>query len=346
MAFTVSSLRRVATTTTLTTAFIITPLFNVVAQATTLNGAGASFPKLLYQKYSQEYKKKTGNQVNYQAVGSGSGIRRTIKGAVDFGGSDAAMTDSQMKKGKAGERGIFLIPTAGGAVVPIFNVPGVNDLKLSRASLAGVFSGRITKWNDPKIQQDNPGVSLPNAKVRPVVRADGSGTTFIFTNHLSAVDPYFKGRVGISKKPKWSNDPLKSPKNAGVAATVQRTKNSIGYVEYSYARTNGLKVASVQSGTGEFVQPSLQSINDAFNSIQFPQNFRVFEGNPSKGYPIIGATWMMVYRQYPDAEKAKSVKDWMKWVLTDGQDLNNSLDFARIGPDVVRRALANVESIK
>lgn len=345
MTVSVSSLQRGATTVALTAAIVVSPLFSAIARANILNGAGASFPQNLYAEYIKKYKAETNNQVNYQAVGSGSGIRQVIEGVVDFGGSDAAMTDEQMQEGKAGERGIFLIPTAGGAVVPVVNIPGVSNLNLSREALAGVFSGRITKWNDPKIQKDNPGLSLPDAKVRPVVRADGSGTTFIFTNHLSAINPYFKGLVGVSQKPTWPKDPLKGSKNSGVAALVKSTANSIGYVEFSYARNGDLTIASVQDGSGQFVQPSLENINQAFNAIDFPENFRVFEGNPSSGYPIVGATWMMVYQKYPDASKAKAVKDWVKWVMTNGQQLNNGLDFARMSPKVVERAVQKIETI-
>jgi phosphate transport system substrate-binding protein len=346
MAFSVSSLRRAAATTVFTTAIVISPLLSAIAQAGSISGAGATFPEPLYNEYIKAYQSKNpGEKVSYQAIGSGGGIRQIQAGAVDFGGSDAAMTDAQMDTGKAKERGILLIPTAGGAVVPVINLEGVRELKLSKASLAGVFSGKITNWNDPKIAADNPGVSLPDAKVKTVVRADGSGTTFIFTNHLSAIDAYFKGRVGVATAPQWTTDPLKGRGNAGVASTVQKTKNSIGYVEWSFAKQNGLTIVSVQDKNGQYVQPSLGGINKALESIKFPDNFRAFEGNPD-GYPITGVTWMMVYKQYPDAAKAASVKNWVKWVLNEGQSLNNGKDYAQIGANDRQRALQAVESIK
>jgi phosphate transport system substrate-binding protein len=347
MAFSVSSLRRAVTTTAFTAAIVISPVLSAIAQAGSISGAGATFPEPLYNEYIKVYQSKNpGEKVSYQAIGSGGGIRQVQAGAVDFGGSDAAMTDAQMDTGKAKERGIFLIPTAGGAVVPVINLPGVSNLKLSRASLAGVFSGKITNWNDPKIVADNPGVSLPNEKVRTVVRADGSGTTFIFTNHLSTVDAYFKGRVGVATAPQWTApELLKGRGNAGVASTVQKTKNSIGYVEWSFAKQNGMTIVSVQDKNGQYVQPSLDGINKAVASIKFPANFRAFEGNPD-GYPITGVTWMMVYKQYPDAAKAASVKTWVKWVLTDGQAINNTKDYAQIGASDRQRALQDVESIK
>lgn len=346
MAFSVSSLRRAATTTVLTAVIVASPVFSAIAQAVNLNGAGASFPALLYEEYIKAYQKENpGSKVTYQAIGSGGGIRQVQAGVVHFGGSDAAMTDAQMSAGKAGERGVILIPTAGGAVVPIINLPGVSNLNLSREALADIFSGRISKWNDPKIQKANPGANLPDAKIRPVVRADSSGTTFIWTNHLSAVNPYFKGRVGVSTAPQWSNDPLKGRGNAGVASTVQKTRNSIGYVEYSYAKANNLSVANVQAKNGQFVQPSLEGTNAALSSIKFPENFRVFEGDPESGYPIVGVTWMIVYKQYPTADEANAVKNWMRWVLTKGQELNASKDFARFSGETTQRALQAVETI-
>jgi phosphate transport system substrate-binding protein len=346
MAFTVSSLQRVAASSVLAAALAVSPIVSSIAQAASLKGAGASFPALLYEQYIKEFQKKNpGTKVSYQAIGSGGGIRQVQAGTVDFGGSDAAMTDAQISEGEAGKRGILLIPTAGGAVVPVFKVSGVDNLKLSRSVLPAIFSGQITTWNDKKIQADNPGVKLPSSKINLVVRADGSGTTFIFTNHLSAVNSYFKGRIGVGTAPKWTVDVLKGKGNAGVASTVKGTDNSIGYVEYSYAKQNGLKIADVQDASGSFVQPSLDNTNEAISAIAFPENFRVFEGNPKKGYPIVGVTWMMLYKQYPNADTANAVKSWMKWVLTDGQELNASKDFARMNSDVTQRALQQVESI-
>jgi phosphate transport system substrate-binding protein len=345
MVSSVAAFRKVAVASVAATALFVSPLFSAIAQAASINGAGATFPELLYKKYSQEYQKKTNNQVNYQAVGSGAGIRQVIAGVVQFGGSDAAMTDDQMKDGEAGKRGILLIPTAGGAVVPVFNVSGVSNLKLSKSALAGIFSGKITKWNDDAIAKENSGVKLPGDSIKPIVRADGSGTTFIFTNHLSAVDAYFKGRVGVGTAPKWSNNPLKERGNAGVSSGVKRTPNSIGYVEYAFAKSNGLSIADVQDAGGNFVQPNIGNINEAIGSIQLPDNFRAFVGEPSKGYPIVGLTWMMVYKKYATAQQANDVKSWMKWVLTDGQAINNSLDFSQMNSDTVNRALQAVETI-
>ena len=226
---------------------------------------------------------------------SSCGIRNFVKGTVDFGGSDAAMKDSEIAKVS---RGTILVPTAGGAVSVVYNLPGVSNLKLSRTTLPLIFAGRITKWNDARIRRDNPGVKLPNRRITPVVRADGSGTTFIFTNHLSTISGYFKGRVGTSKKPRWPiRGARKGKGNSGVAALVKRTSGGIGYVNYSYARLNRIKSARVQNRSGQFVAPSLKAANLGLSSVKFPANYRVFVGDASRGYPIVGLTWMMIYKK-------------------------------------------------
>lgn len=336
------ALRRGGIALIVAAAIALTPVLSAIAQSTTLNGAGATFPALLYERYISEFKKKEPNiNVNYQAIGSGGGIRQVIAGVVDFGGSDAAMTDEDMAKVN---RGIILVPTAGGAVTPVYNLPGVNNLRLSREVLPEIFAGRITKWNDPKIAKDNSGVNLPTSDIKTVVRADGSGTTFIFTNHLSAVSPYFKGRVGVGTAPKWTTNPLRGRGNPGVAALVQKTPGSIGYVEYSYAKKNNLTVAAVQNQKGEFLTPSIDNTNKALSAVNFPPNFRVFEGNPSDGYPITGLTWMMVYKQYDSPQKSEAMKKWIEYVLTEGQNLNAGLDFTRIPETVAQRALQQVKA--
>ncbi|QLE55759.1 phosphate ABC transporter substrate-binding protein PstS [Nostoc sp. TCL26-01] len=335
--------QRVFTTAVVTSAVAISPIFTAIAQAQTLNGAGATFPAPLYERYAREVKKKhPGLSINYQAIGSGGGIRQTIAGTVDFGGSDAAMKDEEIAKVK---NGVILVPTAGGAVSVVYNVPGVNNLRLSRGTLPAIFSGQITNWSDAKIKADNPGVNLPNQPIRFVVRADGSGTTFIFTNHLSAISAYFKGRIGANTAPKWTlPNVLKGKGNPGVAALVARTPGSIGYVEYAYAAKNNLKSAQIQNKKGEFVSPSLQSANAALSTVSFPSNYRVFVGDPGQGYPIVGLTWMMVYKQYANAAKAEAVKKWINWVLKDGQQFNDDLNYTRIPADVANRVLQTVNS--
>jgi len=336
-------LNRVVATSVITGAVALSPVLTVIAQAETLNGAGATFPAPLYERYAREVKKKHPDlKVNYQAIGSGGGIRQTINGTVDFGASDAAMKDDEIAKVK---NGVILVPTAGGAVSVVYNLPGINKLRLSRKTLPAIFSGKITNWNDAQIKADNPGVNLPNQPIKFVVRADGSGTTFIFTNHLSSIDPYFKGRIGANTAPKWTlPNALRGKGNPGVAALVARTPGAIGYVEYDYATKNNLKSAEVQNKKGEFVAPSLAGANAALSTVKFPDNYRVFVGDPGQGYPIVGLTWMMVYKKYPTPAKADAVKKWINWVLKDGQQYNDDLNYTKIPGDVVNRVLQTVNS--
>ena len=343
MAFLSTILNRVVATSVITGAVVLSPVLSAIALAETLNGAGATFPAPLYEKYAREVKKKFPDlKVNYQAIGSGGGIRQTIAGTVDFGGSDAAMKDDEIAKVK---NGVILVPTAGGAVSIVYNLPGVSKLRLSRATLPAIFSGQIKNWDDAKIKADNPGVNLPNQPIKFVVRADGSGTTFIFTNHLSAISGYFKGRIGANTAPKWTlPNALKGKGNPGVAALVKSTPGSIGYVEYDYATKNKLNSAEVQNKKGEFVAPSLASANSALSTVKFPDNYRVFVGDPGQGYPIVGLTWMMVYQKYSNPAKAEAVKKWINWVLKDGQQYNDDLNYTKIPGDVVNRVLKTVNS--
>jgi phosphate transport system substrate-binding protein len=343
MAFLSTILNRVVATSVITGAVALSPMLSATTQAQTINGAGATFPAPLYERYAREVKKKHPElKVNYQGIGSSGGIRQITAGTVDFGGSDAAMTDSQIAKVK---KGVILVPTAGGAVSVVYNLPGVSNLKLSRATLPAIFSGQISNWNDPKIKADNPGVNLPNQPIKFVVRADGSGTTFIFTNHLSNINAYFRGRIGTSTAPKWSlKNVLKGKGNPGVAALVKRTSGSIGYVEYDYATRNKLTSAELQNRKGEFVAPSLAAANAALSTVTFPDNYRVFIGDPGQGYPIVGLTWMMVYKNYGNAAKADAVKKWINWVLKDGQQYNDDLNYTKIPGDVVNRVLNTVNS--
>ncbi|MBD6618765.1 phosphate ABC transporter substrate-binding protein PstS [Komarekiella sp. 'clone 1'] len=343
MIFSTAILSRVVTTSVVTSAIALSPIFTAIAQAETLNGAGATFPAPLYERYAREVRKKHSDlKINYQAIGSGGGIRQVIAGTVDFGGSDAAMKDEEIAKVK---NGAILVPTAGGAVSVVYNLPGVNSLRLSRATLPAIYSGQITNWNDAKIKADNPGVNLPNQPIKFAVRADSSGTTFIFTNHLSAISSYFKGRIGANTAPKWTlPNVLKGKGNPGVAALVSRTPGSIGYVEYAYATQNKLKSALIQNKQGEFVAPSLESANAALSAVTFPDNYRVFVGDPGQGYPIVGLTWMMIYKQYANASKAEAVKKWINWVLTDGQQYNDDLSYTKIPSNVANRVLQTVNS--
>ena len=313
-----------------------------VAQQVTLSGAGATFPQPLYERYAREIRKAHPNiKINYQGIGSGGGIKQTIAGTVDFGASDAAMTDDEMAKVKGG---VLLIPTAGGAVAVSYNLPGVKNLKLSNTVLSGIFTGKITTWNDPQIAQDNKGASLPSSSIKPVVRADGSGTSFIFTNQLSAVSPEFKSAVGASKEPKWPSGFLKGKGNPGVAGLVKQTPGSIGYIEYEFALKNGLSSAMVQNGSGKYVAPSLKAANQALADVQFPENFRTFDVNSAQGYPIVGMTWLLIRKTQRNPEKAQAIKTMVKWILTNGQQFNDDLNYTSIPSSVATRAIEAIES--
>ena len=343
MNFKAIALNRIVTSSVAAAAVVLSPVFAAVAQAETLVGAGASFPAPLYQRYAREVRSTYSDlQVNYTSCGSSCGIRNFIGGTVDFGGSDAAMSDADIAKVS---RGTILVPTAGGAVSVVHNIPGVANLKLSRTTLPLIFAGNITNWNDSRIKKDNPGVNLPNLAITPVVRADGSGTTFIFTNHLSTISGYFRGRIGTSQSPRWTfSRVLRGKENSGVAALVKRTRGSIGYVNYSFARLNRLNSAAVQNSSGQFVAPSLQAANEALSSVNFPANYRVFVGDASKGYPIVGLTWMMIYKKYPTAAKAAAVKKWIFWVLSTGQKFNDDLLYTSIPASVRQRVINQVNS--
>jgi phosphate transport system substrate-binding protein len=308
----------------------------------TLSGAGATFPQPLYEKYAREIRKAYPDlKINYQGIGSGGGIKQTIAGTVDFGASDAAMTDAEMAKVKGG---VLLIPTAGGAVSVAYNLPGVKNLKLSNEVLAGIFEGKITSWSDPQIAKDNAGAKLPAGAIKPVVRADGSGTSFIFTNHVSSINPSFKASVTASKEPKWPSSFLKGKGNPGVAGLLKQTSGSIGYVEYEFALKSGLSSAQVQNGSGKYVAPSLKAANQALADVVFPENFRAFDVNSPQGYPIVGLTWLLIPKTFKDPNKAKAVKNMVKWILTDGQQFNANLNYTSIPTEVANRAIAAVEA--
>ena len=308
----------------------------------TLTGAGATFPQPLYERYVREMRKAHPDiKVNYQSIGSGGGVKQTIAGTVDFGASDAAMSDEEIAKVKGG---VLMIPTAGGAVTVPYNLPGVKNLRLSREVLSGIFMGKITNWSDPKIAVANKGIKLPNMAIKPAVRADGSGTSFIFTNHLSAISPEFKSAVGVSKEPKWQSTFLKGKGNPGVAASVKQTPGGIGYVEYEVALKNGLTSALVQNGSGQYVAPSLRATNLALSDVQFPANFRAFDANSNQGYPISGLTWLLIPKTQKNPEKAKAIKTMVKWMLTSGQQFNDDLNYTSIPSAVAQRAIAAVEA--
>nr|WP_227873647.1 phosphate ABC transporter substrate-binding protein PstS [Aphanothece sacrum] len=337
MLFTFSKVNQVLTISATTLILALGATGEAMAQA--LNGAGASFPAPLYQRYFAEYKKATGVTVNYNSVGSGAGIRQFIAETVDFGATDAAPSGSEKSQMK---RGVLLVPTAGGAVALVYNLQGAGKIQISRQVLPKIFSGEVTNWK----QVDS---KLPSKPIKVVVRADGSGTTEIFTSHLSAISPAFKSKIGASKEPNWGFTVLKGPKNDGVAALVKQTDGAIGYVQDTFARKNEgatMQTAKVQNKAGKFVEPSLAEANKAMAGITFNADFTANVDDPKDGYPIMGMTWLLVSKQYKDAGQAAQIKKLMKWILSSGQNLNNELEFTRIPASVAQKVSAAVDKIK
>ena len=338
-------LRRAVTASVATVAFSFN-IYAALAQTVTLNGAGSTFAKPLYDNYFNDpsFKQTTGLTANYEAIGSSGGIKQFIAETVDFGGSDAypkPEEQSQMKKG------VILIPTAGGAVSVVYNLPGVTTLKLSRSVLPAIFMGEITRWNDSKIAADNPGVSLPNKPIRLAVRSDGSGTTNVFTRHLAEISSSFKSKIPPGSAPTWLNNPLSGKGNSGVAALVQQTEGSIGYVEDTFADQNKLAQALVQNKRNSFVSPTSTEANKAFENANFDNTTFQAKGlaDPADGYPIMGVTWLLIKKQYP-ADKAAAVKKMVNWILTDGQNLNAKLGYTKIPAATATAAKSAVNAVQ
>ncbi len=314
--------------------------------ATALTGAGATFPYPLYSKWFDVYQQKTGVKINYQSIGSGGGIQQITQRTVDFGASDAPMTDEQLA---AAPGPLLHIPTVIGAVVVTYNVPGIGPgLKLTPEALASVFLGEAQKWNDPRIAQSNPGMSLPATDIAVVHRSDGSGTTNIFTDYLSAVSATWKSRVGKGTSVDWPVG-LGGKGNEGVTGQVQQTPGAIGYVELAYAVQNKLPVASLQNQAGKFVDPTIESTTAAAAgaAASMPDDLRVSIVNAAgaQSYPIAGFTYLLVYREQADAAKGKTLVDFLWWALHDGQAFAKDLLYAPLPAEVVRKAEAKIVSI-
>jgi phosphate transport system substrate-binding protein len=307
-----------------------------------LTGAGATFPYPLYSKWFDADASKKGVKINYQSIGSGGGIRQLSEQTVDFGASDAPMTDAELAKAKGGE--ILHFPMTIGAVVLTYNLPGVTaPLKLTGEVLAAIYQGQITKWDDARIAALNPGVALPASDILVVHRSDGSGTSYVFTDYLSAVSPAWATKPGRGKELQWPVV-LGAKGNEGVAGQVKQSPGAIGYVELAYANQNRMPVAQMKNANGEFVAPSTASVTAAAAGAvaKLPANtdYRVSIVNaPGAGaYPISSFTWILAYRKEADAGKRAKLVDFLKWALTDGQAVAPSLDYAPL-PDAMRTAL-------
>ena len=314
---------------------------------TTLNGAGATFPNPMYSKWFSEYHKVHSDvQVNYQPIGSGGGIRQVTAGTVDFGASDMPMTDKQLQEAKAK---ILNIPTVLGAVVPAYNVPGVTgEIKFTPEALAGIFLGKISKWNDKTITSANPGVNFPDREIIVVHRSDGSGTTFIWTDYLSKVSSEWKSQVGSDTSVKWPVG-LGQKGNEGVAGSIRQLAGAMGYIELIYAVENKIPYGSVRNSSGAFVKGSLESVTAAAASApKMPADFRVSITNaPGKdAYPISSFTWLLIPAQSKDASKGKILADFLNWMVTDGQQMTSALAYAPLPDNVVAKVKDAIRQVK
>ncbi len=311
-----------------------------------LIGAGATFPYPLYSKMFDAYYKEFGVKVNYQAIGSGGGIRQLINRAVDFGATDAFLSDEEMREAP-GE--IVHIPTCVGAVVVAYNIPGVKKLRLTGELLADIFLGKIRSWSDPRIVQVNPGVKLPSMRIITVHRSDGSGTTFIFTNYLSKVSEEWRKKVGFGKAVRWPGG-LGAKGNPGVAGLIKQIPGTIGYIELAYALQNCIPYASIKNRSGSFVEPTLDSIMEASN-VELPKDARVMlTDTPSpKGYPLSGFTWIIVYKDQKYGsrtfDRAKALVDLLWWMVHEGQRFTKPLDYAPLSKRAVKLAEEIIKSI-
>jgi phosphate transport system substrate-binding protein len=311
----------------------------------TINGAGATFPYPIYSKWFDEYAKVDPSvRFNYQSIGSGGGIKQITAQTVDFGASDAPMSDADLAKAPGK---LLHIPTVAGAVVVTYNLPGNPTLKLDGETIAGLFIGKIQKWNDPAIAKLNPDAKLPPTDVVVVHRSDGSGTSFIFTSYLSAVSPAWKQKVGADKSVKWPVG-LGAKGNEGVAGQVKQTPGAVGYVESIYAVQNQMAFADLKNAAGQFVKATADSVTEAIANAQIPDDFRFSIVNPAgkAAYPIAGATWLLVYEKQKDAAKGKKMVEFLKWALKDGEKMAKALDFAPLPDALEKRVLKRIDEIK
>lgn len=311
---------------------------SLAQQKANLVGAGASFPSPLYQRWFKDLSSSDPNlQVDYQSVGSGAGVERFTQELVDFGASDVAMKDDEIAK--VG-RGVIMLPMTAGSIVLAYNVPGVSDLKLSREAYVDILLGKITKWNDPKIKAANAGVNLPDLGITVVHRSDGSGTTGVFTKHLSTVSPEWKQTVGEGKTVQWPTG-VGGAKNDGVAALIRQTEGGIGYVEFGFAKNAQLNTAALENSSGKYVKASLESAKATLAAVKLPGNLRAFISDPegSDSYPVVTYTWMLIYGKYDDPAKAQGIEKMIEYGLNEGQKVSADLGYIPL-PDNVRQTVA------
>ncbi len=314
-------------------------------ESVTLNGAGATFPAILYQRWFQQFNQDNPTIfINYQPVGSAAGIQQVIDQTVDFGASDIAMTDEEMAQV---DRGVLLVPMTAGSVVVTYNLPGVDSgLKLTRSILADIFLGQITQWNDPQLVEANPDLSLPELDIVVVYRADGSGTTATFTRYLNEISDAWQEQVGTGVAVNWPVG-TGAKGNEGVSAQVQLVEGVIGYVEFVYANQLALSVAALENQAGNFITPSPASSALTLSEVELPENLRAFIADPEgeNAYPIVTYTWILAYRSYADPTMARALRDVLGWSLTEGQAFSEELGYLPLPDDIASRSLAVIETI-
>lgn len=312
---------------------------------TALNGAGATFPAILYQRWFQEYNRlQPAVQINFQPIGSGAGIQQLVAGTVDFAASDVAMTDADMARVEGGVR---LVPMTGGSVAIAYNLPGVDSgLRLSREVLAAIFKGEIANWRDPKLVALNPDLTLPDLPLVLVRRSDSSGTTAVLSAYLSAIDPIWKENVGAGLSVAWPGG-IGVKSNAGVSAQIQQAAGAIGYVESAYAQQLGLSAAALENRAGAFVLPSVESTAAALAEVEFPENLRAFATDPEgdAAYPIVTYTWLLTYQTYDDPAQAAALESVLTWSLTEGQALAPALGYVPLPAATAAKSLAAIASL-
>ena len=308
-----------------------------------INGASATFPFPIYSKWFSKYNKLHPDvQINYQSIGSGGGIKQIIERTVDFGATDAPMTDEELKKAP----GVVHIPTVMGAVVVVYNLPGLGSLRLSPETLANVFLGKVQNWNDPAIAKDNPGAKLPDSAIAVVHRSDGSGTTAVFTDYLAKVSPEWKSGPGAGKSVNWPVG-LGGKGNEGVTGTVKQTEGGIGYVELAYANQNKLLMADLKNHDGQWVKATLDSVSAAAAKAEIPTDYRVsITDAPGKeAYPISAFTYLLVYKDQADPAKGQALVHFLWWAIHDGQKMASALDYAPLPGPLVKKVEATLQSI-
>jgi phosphate transport system substrate-binding protein len=311
-----------------------------------LSGAGASFPAPLYQSWFSEFnKQQPGVEVSYQSVGSGAGVEQYLAGTVDFGASDAPLTDEERQAfiDQYGAEPIQ-VPMTAGSVVFAYNLPGIDNLQLPRETYCGVVQGDVTNWNDPAIAEANPGIELPDLPITWVHRSDGSGTTFIFTSHIEAACPDWT--AGSGKSVEWPVG-TGARGNEGITAQVQQTEGAMGYVEFAYANENNIPMAAIENASGNIIEPSPDAASLAFDGEEIPEDFALTVPDPENpdAYPIAGLTWLLLYPEYDEAATLKALQETIRWSLTEGTSFATQLGYIPLPESVVERVLDTVDAI-